>query len=233
MQALLRKDGDSPVFLSCFFLPVARAVFCSFSATSPPAPSTFPTLHLFPEAKGAGEGGAGEREVICPSTSVEKRKTSSSPCERTQWCLFPSVDGSGSRNGWVTRYQKENLKRLRRMRENARGRLRDPEERWRLRMKFLTQAKSYIGTPYSRKYQEPGTVEYESPLFLDCCGLVRKAVRDLSEDFGFVIGPGNQAYQYDTLPLTLEKHEDMKPGDLVFISGTYFSPHSNSPHTPR
>ncbi|XP_069040080.1 uncharacterized protein [Lepisosteus oculatus] len=129
--------------------------------------------------------------------------------------------------------QQENLKRLRRMRENARGRLRDPEERWRLRMKFLTQAKSYIGTPYSRKYQEPGTVEYESPLFLDCCGLVRKAVRDLSEDFGFVIGPGNQAYQYDTLPLTLEKHEDMKPGDLVFISGTYFSPHSNSPHTPR
>ena len=36
--------------------------------------------------------------------------------------------------------------------------------------------------------------EYNSPLFLDCCGLVRKALRDLKEDFGFEVGPWNQAY---------------------------------------
>ena len=36
---------------------------------------------------------------------------------------------------------------------------------------------------------------YRSKLFLDCCGLVRRAMRDLQEEFGFTIGPGNQAYQ--------------------------------------
>uniref|UniRef100_H3BGW2 NlpC/P60 domain-containing protein n=1 Tax=Latimeria chalumnae TaxID=7897 RepID=H3BGW2_LATCH len=106
-----------------------------------------------------------------------------------------------------------------------------PDQRWWLRMKFLEQAKSYIGVPYAKKYHEPGNItcttgtpEYESPLFLDCCGLIRKVMRDLKDDFGFVIGPGNQAYQYDMLPLVLTSEEEMKPGDLVFISGTYFSP---------
>ena len=66
--------------------------------------------------------------------------------------------------------------------------------------------------------------EYKSKLFLDCCGLVRQVMRDLAEDFGFVIGPWNQAYMYDTLPITVEKEENMKPGDLVFISATYYNP---------
>ena len=63
-------------------------------------------------------------------------------------------------------------------------------------------------------------------MFLDCCALVRRALRDLRRDFGFKIGPQNQAYQYDTLPISVEKIEDMKPGDLVFISATYFNPKS-------
>ncbi|XP_062821599.1 inactive polyglycylase TTLL10 isoform X3 [Anolis carolinensis] len=89
-------------------------------------------------------------------------------------------------------------------------------------MKFLEQAKCYIGVPYAQKYHEPGTPEYESPLFLDCCGFIRRVLRDLREDFGFSIGPGNQAYQYDTLPISLPSEEHLKPGDLVFISGAYF-----------
>ncbi|XP_067422757.1 inactive polyglycylase TTLL10 [Emydura macquarii macquarii] len=103
------------------------------------------------------------------------------------------------------------------------SRLRDPDYRWQLRMKFLEQAKSYIGVPYAKKYHAPGTPEYESPLFLDCCGLIRRVVRDLKLEFGFRIGPGNQAYQYDTLPITLPSEEYMNPGDLIFISGTYFN----------
>ena len=63
--------------------------------------------------------------------------------------------------------------------------------------------------------------EYDAPLFLDCCALVRQVLRDLKEDFGFDIGPWNQAYQYDTLPITIEDEKDVKPGDLVFISGIY------------
>ena len=51
-------------------------------------------------------------------------------------------------------------------------------------------------------------------------------MRDLVEDFGFYIGPWNQAYMYDTLPITVENEKDMKPGDLVFISATYYNPKS-------
>ena len=41
---------------------------------------------------------------------------------------------------------------------------------------------------------------HHSPLFLDCCGLVRKVLRDLKEEFGFTIGPWNQAYQVCSAP---------------------------------
>ena len=61
-------------------------------------------------------------------------------------------------------------------------------------------------------------------MFLDCCGLIRQIVRDLQADFGFEFGPWNQAYQYDTLPITIESKDDMQPGDLVFIAATYFNP---------
>ncbi|CAD5115486.1 DgyrCDS4455 [Dimorphilus gyrociliatus] len=65
--------------------------------------------------------------------------------------------------------------------------------------------------------------EYHSKLFLDCCGLVRRIMRDLEDEFGFRIGSWNQAYQHDTLPITVEREEDMKPGDLVFISAVYYN----------
>jgi hypothetical protein len=110
----------------------------------------------------------------------------------------------------------------------------------RLRLKFLEQAKSYLGIPYARKYFQPGSKrknrvffffsknislapEYESKLFLDCCGLVRRVMYDLSKEFGFIIGPWNQSYMYDTLPTTITDLSDVKPGDLVFISATYYN----------
>jgi len=46
---------------------------------------------------------------------------------------------------------------------------------------------------------------------------------DLAKDFGFIIGPWNQSYMYDTLPKTITHLSDVKPGDLVFISATYYN----------
>eukprot|EP00736_Rhodelphis_marinus_P006144 Rmarinus@m.9251 len=96
----------------------------------------------------------------------------------------------------------------------------DEEERARrntLRIKFVEHAKKYIGVPYARRYHAPDRdrsndrfpcagcakasvrspcAYFDAPLHLDCCGLIRRVLFDLREDFGFTIGKWNQAY-YD------------------------------------
>eukprot|EP00598_Pedospumella_elongata_P000985 CAMPEP_0184975758 /NCGR_PEP_ID=MMETSP1098-20130426/6898_1 /TAXON_ID=89044 /ORGANISM="Spumella elongata, Strain CCAP 955/1" /LENGTH=912 /DNA_ID=CAMNT_0027498531 /DNA_START=40 /DNA_END=2778 /DNA_ORIENTATION=- len=94
-----------------------------------------------------------------------------------------------------------------------------------LRSKFIDTAKKYLGVPYGIKYKKED--EPVAPLYLDCCGLVRQAVQDLQEEFGFVIGKWNQAYQMDTLPIVLSESE-LKPGDLIFYEGTYISQRSKT-----
>lgn len=89
-----------------------------------------------------------------------------------------------------------------------------------IREKFVATAKKYYGVPYAQRFHSPGDSLYGKPLYLDCCALVRAVVSDLKEDFGFVLGRWNQAYQFDTLPIELEL-KDMKPGDLIFYSGVY------------
>lgn len=108
----------------------------------------------------------------------------------------------------------------------------------RLRKKFLETALSYMNIPYARRYHPTPTLgagegdkwgvedgspdpHYDAPLYLDCCGLVRKVLRDLKDDFGFKIGGGNQGYQIDTLPIVL-REEDMQPGDLVFTEAPMY-----------
>jgi hypothetical protein len=71
------------------------------------------------------------------------------------------------------------------------------------------------------KCGKEGCTLYQSPIFLDCCGLVRQVLRDLKEEFGFETGPWNQAYQFDTLPIRYDEWHLMKPGDLVFAEGKY------------
>ena len=90
-----------------------------------------------------------------------------------------------------------------------------------LREKFINQAKKYIGVPYAERYKKPD--DPIAPLYLDCCGLVRKVVQDLAEDFGFLIGRWNQAYMFDTLPVDLTL-EEMKPGDLIFYEANFTNP---------
>jgi len=45
-------------------------------------------------------------------------------------------------------------------------------------------------------------------------------VYDLREDFGFTLGPWNQAYQMDTFGPDIP-FEEMKPGDLIFWEASY------------
>ena len=80
----------------------------------------------------------------------------------------------------------------------------------------------YFGVPYAKRYWKPDEKHYDAPLFLDCCALVRQAIHDLRDEFGFSLDRWNQAYQWDTLPIDLTEDE-LKPGDLVFISATYYN----------
>ena len=89
-------------------------------------------------------------------------------------------------------------------------------------VRFIEQCKSYFGVPYHPSYhKDPSSPHHNAPLYLDCCGLTRRVMQDLCEDFGFVIGPGNQAYQFETCPVEVEE-KDLKPGDLIFTEGTFF-----------
>ncbi|XP_060575183.1 probable beta-tubulin polyglutamylase isoform X1 [Ruditapes philippinarum] len=122
--------------------------------------------------------------------------------------------------------KQDELRQARLLKKRQELRKADPHKMAALRQKFVNQAKKYFGYPYARKYWPPDSPEYKSKLFLDCCGLVRRVMRDLADDFGFILGPWNQAYMFDTLPIVVKSEKDMKPGDLVFISATYYNPKS-------
>ncbi|XP_052760665.1 uncharacterized protein LOC128203322 isoform X2 [Mya arenaria] len=122
--------------------------------------------------------------------------------------------------------KKDEIRKERLLRKRRELRKATPEKMAALRQKFLNQAKKYYGYPYAKKYWAPDSPEYKSKLFLDCCGLVRKVMRDLVDDFGFIMGPWNQAYMFDTLPINVPSKKEMKPGDLVFVSAIYYNPKS-------
>ena len=92
-----------------------------------------------------------------------------------------------------------------------------------LRERFIALAHHYVGVPYAQKYWQEGTKEHASPFFLDCCGLVRRILQDMAYDLGFVIGPWNQSYLYDTLPEDIP-FDKLKPGDLIFYRAHFYNP---------
>ena len=115
----------------------------------------------------------------------------------------------------------QELKNQKALKEHQKEQRREPGFAESLRDKFVARAKQYIGVPYARRYHDPGTPHYRSPLFLDCCALIRQIVWDLREDFGFTLSRWNQAYQFDVLPEAVPL-ESLKPGDLVFYSATFY-----------
>ena len=63
---------------------------------------------------------------------------------------------------------------------------RDSKERMdSLREKFVERALFYQGIPYGKRFLTEENPLYHSPLFLDCCALVRQCVNDLGDEFGF------------------------------------------------
>ena len=104
----------------------------------------------------------------------------------------------------------------------------DPKFQDELREKFVAGCRAYLGVPYAKsvaeKLCEEGDSDLEAERYLDCCGVVRQVLRDLSDEFGFDVGPWNQAYQWETLSENqLSGPEEMQPGDLIFTAGTYYS----------
>jgi len=94
-----------------------------------------------------------------------------------------------------------------------------------LRQRFVDTALAYVGTPYSST-RNPHARTAEPPLFLDCCGLIRRVLIDLKEEFGFEVCPWNQSYLFDTLPQSaaVDSTSSLEPGDLIFWTATYDDP---------
>eukprot|EP00058_Branchiostoma_floridae_P028503 XP_002613994.1 hypothetical protein BRAFLDRAFT_67425 [Branchiostoma floridae] len=172
---------------------------------------------------------AGRTDTVRPATAGSKPPQ---PCVFEVNFAGNNKENKGSKKdlqGAFRQYKKRRqteLKTQQLMKERELQARADPTRIEALRHKFLETAKKYYGVPYAKKYHHPDSPEYGSPLFLDCCGLVRRVLRELKEDFGFTIGSWNQAYMFDTLPNVVEREEDMRPGDLVFVSGIYYNPKS-------
>ena len=88
-------------------------------------------------------------------------------------------------------------------------------------MKYLEAIKKYFGMPYKRTCYTPKDREYYYPMYIDWCGLTRRACIDLEAELGFSIGWWNQGYQVDTLPIIL-KEEELRTGDIIFYSAKLY-----------
>ena len=145
--------------------------------------------------------------------------------KQAELLCFGEVKKEGALQGNFARFRKakaDEIKYRNYVAKQTKHNERTPELKEKLRAKFLETVKKYFGVPYAKRYWKEGEEHFNAPIFLDCCALVRQAVYDLRDEFGFQLDRWNQAYQFDTLPISLEE-KDMKPGDLIFYSGTYYN----------
>lgn len=75
--------------------------------------------------------------------------------------------------------------------DNSKVNRKDPAFKKQLREKFVDTVKKYFGVPYAKRYWKEGEKHHSSPIFLDCCALVRQAIYDLREEFGFKLDRWN------------------------------------------
>ncbi|XP_071110412.1 uncharacterized protein [Haliotis cracherodii] len=167
-------------------------------------------------------------DILPPTMPIESKKKPTFSKSSNSFVIDWGEPKQTSLQDAFLKFQKDrqqDIRQTRKMKKKKRRVRRNPVRLNALRRKFIDTSKKYFGVPYARKYWSKEAPEYQSPMFLDCCGLVRQVLRDMRKDLGFKIGPWNQAYMYDTLPINL-KEEQMKPGDLVFMSGIYTNPKS-------
>jgi cell wall-associated NlpC family hydrolase len=135
---------------------------------------------------------------------------------------FGSKDSNGNLQTAFSKFRTRKINEIKLAKFNKGEPLnRSQEYKDSLRKSFIESCMGYLGVPYSKRYKDEGADD--APLYLDCCGLVRRAVQDNQEQFGFVIGRWNQAYQIDTLPI-IPDEKDLIPGDLIFYEGKYINP---------
>lgn len=163
-----------------------------------------------------------KKETIQESTSVSSQKIEDGkkPTKEEDFFAGPPKNLQDQFSKFRDKRVHKNKEMIELKKQSALRRT-DPDFKAKLRAKFVERARHYFGVPYAKKFHKEGSEMYNSKLFLDCCGLVRRIVYDLRDDFGFTLGWFNQNYQFETLPIKLELHQ-MKPGDLIFYTGTYY-----------
>lgn len=175
-----------------------------------------------------------EQEIVAevveqPAETLNDENISSSNKLKNKEVIYigdaPSIKGPNLQSSFL-KFRDQKIKEMQMMKMVKQASLsngRTAEFKVQLRLKFVEQLKRYLGVPYGVKYK--AAEDPIAPLYLDCCALVRQAVQDLQDDFGFIIGKWNQSYQIDTLPIVLTP-DQLQPGDLIFYEGIYSSPRS-------
>ena len=99
---------------------------------------------------------------------------------------------------------------------------------------FLRRALHYLGVPYgpgakARPGQQIGEGAKTNPgIYLDCCALIRRILEDMAETLEIAVGPYNQSFLFDTLPIAICQKQ-LCPGDLIFVQGKFYDTERKQP----
>ncbi|CAL6058238.1 Conserved_hypothetical protein [Hexamita inflata] len=118
-------------------------------------------------------------------------------------------------------FRKQKQNSLRKIKQNPTPKNRSAEQKQVLREKFLSLLHSHAGVPYCRRNHPSDSDLFNYSYELDCCALVRQALKQMEDELDIKLGLWNQAYFFDVLPLKYECHTQIVPGDLILYIGKY------------